>query len=432
MINLVEQSKRISLTQVVSFISCFFYIYVVFIGLTGPRWEDDIRDPYEIVTSNLANQVVYSSIFLLSFLAIVPYYKRLWQWVNEEKFIIFFLFWCGLSIIWSQDALVSSKRYIQYITTSLVFISLFLNWKDTSIIFQILKIILPIYVVYNYFVIFTNPQAIDPEFFTWRGIHVGKNILGQTAVINAIFFAYFSIKTTNIPKKIFYIIFLFLSIGLLIGSTSGTSIISFTLIVGFILLKKLNKIFTPIGLGNKAIYALVITVLLFILSLIYFAPSLMVLLFREIGKDPTFTGRTDLWLDLLVLAEHHVVLGYGYQAFWIPTSPINLFLFQKYIWLPNQAHNGYVDMIVEIGVVGLILFIILVISLIKRMKIEDNNIWATYIVFALLLNLTESTLLRPHHFSNVFFFLAIWAMSYKSIFLNTENEEGEKDEKALS
>ncbi len=405
MLNIVAQIKKINFAQFLSFVACLFYIYVVFLGVSGPRWGDESKDPYEIVTSNPVNQVVYSVVFLLAFISILPHYKKLYHWVNNEKYIIYFLLWCGLSMIWSQDAIVSSKRYIQYITTSLVFISLFLNWKDTSIIFQILKIVFPVYVLYNFYMIFTNSLAIDPEFQTWRGIHEGKNILGQTAVINIIFFAYCYFKSNEVLKKVYYSFFLSLSVILLLGSTSGTSIISLLLITIFFLLKKSNNIFSRIGLGNKVIYVLLITLILFVLSILFLSPETVNLLFNEIGKDPTFTGRTDLWIDLLKLSEHHIILGYGYQAFWIPTSTLNLLLFQKYIWLPNQAHNGYIDMIVEIGVIGLFLFVLLLFSLIKRLKMKDNLIWTTYISFALLLNLQESTFLRPHHFTNVFFFL---------------------------
>ena len=45
------------------------------------------------------------------------------------------------------------------------------------------------------------------------------------------------------------------------------------------------------------------------------------LLLSFFGKDPTLTGRTDIWLATLDLIKQKPLLGWGYMATWVPTDP---------------------------------------------------------------------------------------------------------------
>jgi O-antigen ligase len=72
------------------------------------------------------------------------------------------------------------------------------------------------------------------------------------------------------------------------------------------------------------------------------------------GKDLSFSGRTNIWY---VLSQHiHLSpwLGSGYGAYWIgedPTSPSYLMLEYLYFY-PTEGHNGYLDLINDLGAVG--------------------------------------------------------------------------------
>jgi O-antigen ligase len=113
-----------------------------------------------------------------------------------------------------------------------------------------------------------------------------------------------------------------------------------------------------------------------------------------LGRKADLTGRTDLiWDVLLPIAHQYPVLGQGYGAFWItPVAGLTLDV--------NEAHNGYLDVFIELGAVGLVLLALVVIAYFRKAKNElphDFNWGAfrlSFLAMFLIHNWTETTLLR--------------------------------------
>ena len=410
--------EKFNIFQLLSLIGFIFYLIAVLFGPSGPQWPQKLEDVSDISMSNPVNQVVYSVIFFLSFFSVLPHYKKLFYWLNREKFILFFLLWCGLTIFWAIDPFVAFKRYFQYITTSIVFISVLLNFKNEEIIIKTLTVILSLYLFITLIVVLTIPQATDPAFNSWRGLHPQKNNLGQTASLGIIFFfnMYFNVKT--IKEKIYILLFLLMALTLLIGAFSMTNILLMAIFGVFFILFRSNKVFEPLGIGKKTAFLIISFVSVLLLSILLLGSDLYLKLFEVIGKDPTFSGRTEIWY-LVLNSSTNLITGVGFQSFWIPEHLSKIILFQY--WIPNQSHNGYVDIILEIGVVGLILFLFVLYSLFKKVHIKNHILWILFIVYALLLNFSESTLIRPHHFTNVFFYLSFWVISFNYNFKNNNS-----------
>jgi hypothetical protein len=105
-----------------------------------------------------------------------------------------------------------------------------------------------------------------------------------------------------------------------------------------------------IGLGASAL-------MICSLAALRLIPGLSILL-RPLSmltdKDPTFSGRTAIWN---IVAEHIALrpfLGSGFGAYWvgpITGTPSYQFVTQLYFY-PTEAHNGYLDVVNELGLVG--------------------------------------------------------------------------------
>jgi O-antigen ligase len=78
-----------------------------------------------------------------------------------------------------------------------------------------------------------------------------------------------------------------------------------------------------------------------------------------LGKDTTLSDRTLLWSELLKV-KINPLFGTGFESFWLGER------FRKFAesrwWQPNQAHNGYLETYLNLGLVGLILLIVLLIA----------------------------------------------------------------------
>lgn len=80
---------------------------------------------------------------------------------------------------------------------------------------------------------------------------------------------------------------------------------------------------------------------------------------HSIGRNSTLTGRTQIWAA--VLAQRiNPVLGTGFESFWMGNR-------LQSVWSLSQvgieeAHNGYLELYLNLGWVGLTLLAVLIVS----------------------------------------------------------------------
>jgi exopolysaccharide production protein ExoQ len=116
------------------------------------------------------------------------------------------------------------------------------------------------------------------------------------------------------------------------------------------------------------------------------------------GKDLTLTGRTEIWALVLQQISRHPILGYGYGAFWSRDSDaINQFV----RWSPGQSHNGYLEVCLDLGMVGLVLILLLICDSLRRARrlrqSQDRDAGAWLLLISVLLvshNFAESDFLK--------------------------------------
>jgi exopolysaccharide production protein ExoQ len=72
------------------------------------------------------------------------------------------------------------------------------------------------------------------------------------------------------------------------------------------------------------------------------------------GKDPSLTGRVELWRLSLTDIEQRPLQGYGYNAFWGYQSDPAWRIREEIHWdQAPSAHNGYIDLTLGLGLIGL-------------------------------------------------------------------------------
>ena len=74
-----------------------------------------------------------------------------------------------------------------------------------------------------------------------------------------------------------------------------------------------------------------------------------------LGKDATLTGRTLLWHRAAALIPDHLMLGYGFQAFWRQNDVVAESLWHEFHVLSRQGfhfHNSFIEAAIELGITG--------------------------------------------------------------------------------
>jgi O-antigen ligase len=108
---------------------------------------------------------------------------------------------------------------------------------------------------------------------------------------------------------------------------------------------------------RRAVFALVATSLGITLFALFIDTTGALL--ESIGRNSTLTGRTQIWAA--VLAQHiNPILGTGFESFWMGSR-------MRSVWDMSQlgieeAHNGYLEMYLNLGWVGLVLLGLLIVS----------------------------------------------------------------------
>lgn len=121
--------------------------------------------------------------------------------------------------------------------------------------------------------------------------------------------------------------------------------------------------------------------------------SLRAALIESLGRDATLTDRTFLWADILEI-HRSPWLGTGFEAFWLGWRRDTLW--EKWWWGPLQSHNGYLEIYIQQGLIGLFIYILIFIVTIARLlySIQNGNkssVLCFAIFFVILLhNITEA------------------------------------------
>ncbi len=388
------------------------YFFFIFFGTSMP-FQERSQDVGDIGTSNILNQLIFTTLFLTSSLCLAYSHRRLAAFIKREKFLTIFLAWCLLSVVWSQFSFPSFKRLFQIFTTVTVCAAFLLNTKNSADYFKVFKNILTLYIFASFLSVALVPGAIDPDHDNgaWRCLAHSKNFLGQTAVVSILIWFFALQNPESRRDKRFSLLMLFLSLVLLAGTRSMTSILTFGVLAGFGALLWIDKQMKPMGVGH-AFSALILFAAVSLISVFLFlAPEILASAPGLVGKDLTFTGRTDLWLDILDETGRHWLIGCGFSGFWVVDNEAVLALYKRYIWLPNEAHNGYLDLVNEVGVVGLAMLLMMCVHFFRKLSAApDSGFLKWIVIIVLIMNLQESTLFRQNILTGVMFIFAYVAV----------------------
>jgi O-antigen ligase len=131
---------------------------------------------------------------------------------------------------------------------------------------------------------------------------------------------------------------------LLVISNSMTALGSFVLASGLMI-----SVSIP-GLARRRalIHLIVLSIICLVFATLFL--DLGSLLLEQLGRNPTLTGRTVLW-EIVLAHSGNPVFGTGFESFWLGPRLESIWSMQW--WRPNQAHNGYLEIYVTLGWIGI-------------------------------------------------------------------------------
>lgn len=393
------------------------FIILVFFTLfgTGLPFQEKSLDGFETETTNIVNQIVYSFLFLSSLPILLVCSEAIKYFILKERFLTLFLILCLLSALWSDYSFLSIKRSFQLVVMAIVLINAFL-FLGLDQKLKWLRILIILYITVTYIAGFLIPGAIDTTFGTWRGLEEQKNGLGQMAVLLFLFSLFFYEKSDKRRKTIINYIISILSIILVLLSGSSTAALGLVVVLLLFLIFSFEKVFLPLKLG-KSIFAILIAFITCIAILVsIFSQDLLAMIPGLFGKDLTLTGRTDIWEFVWAEIQKKLLLGYGYSTYWVAgTSGVETFRI-------NQSHNSYLEIMLQLGLIGFVLFFILLAIFFKRIVKINHNLSLMTLISLLIINFTEGSLFQTRGRSTFVFLFFYFLVSVKFFELNNSSK----------
>lgn len=292
--------------------------------------------------------------------------------------------YCIASVLWSDYPAVSARLGIFLALTIAIAISIGSHLSIQTIArFTFWSHLVPVVLSFA----IGNISSSGP----WSGIFSSKNMFAIYGLILLIS----GILALSIYKNIYMRTIVYasivISIAVLIGAQSvGTLVSAFTTLIAYVTFMLLRKyeMSTRISLLLMAILASLVGVVLNEL-----VGELLVQLIVSTGKDPTLTGRTDLWAKAIEYIGQNPVFGLGYRAFWVQGNPEAEELWRMF-YIESRSgfhfHNTYLSNAVEIGLLGMALQLYVLwsisIRVLKLAFVQPQPIlaWAAAFVFLVL------------------------------------------------
>jgi O-antigen ligase len=335
------------------------------------------------------------------------------EFVRSNQWVVIYLAYCFLSSLWSDTPFIAFKRWIKLFGQPVMVLIVLTEPDPLASLVRLFKRCAYVFIPLSILFIRYFPN-LGIGFDQWTGsrmntgVTYNKNILGCDCMILATFLFWHLLQVRQQEKSqarrqelISSLFFLGLTCWTLLLAHSSTSIGAFVVAIALMLF--LGQRFVNVRrIGTYFLGFLIIGALAEGLFGIH------ELAFKLLGRDTTFTGRTQIW-SILMHWDLNPILGAGFESFWI-NSRIN----QLEAMLPgltaNEAHNGYLEIYINTGLLGLAITAGLLAATYAKARraLIDNfdfgRLRMAYLFAFIIYNSTEAAF-RTHTFPFFMFFL---------------------------
>jgi exopolysaccharide production protein ExoQ len=274
-----------------------------------------------------------------------------------------------VSIVWSDFPDVSFKRWIKAIGDLVMVLIVATEAEPLVALKRLLArtgfILLPMSVMLiKYSVI---GRGYDPDGQPMNtGVTTNKNTLGVITLVlalGALWRVRMLLLTKDQPNRGRHLLAqgTLLAFGLILlqQAHSATSVASFALGAVLMFLTTL-----PVVKNRpRAVHVVVLLVVLAGATAILSGAKAQIV--HAMGREENLTGRTDIWAAVLRGVDNPV-LGAGFETFWLGPRLLRVWSGLSQYMHVNEAHNGYLEVYLNLGGVGVILLAVILITAYKR------------------------------------------------------------------
>lgn len=344
-------------------------------------------------------RIIYFVIYFIALGFMLLRWKTCLQVALQCKLLWLLLVLALLSALWAPNMGLSLRRGIAVFLASvfgLYFAARFTIQEQIRLLTWFFALV----VISSFVFVFIFPEYgiydMSKYGIVLRGIFTHKNTLGRIAALIAGFFLLFTLPATRWHWKAWLLVIL--AAVLVFYSRSVGALVTFAVLV---ILYPFYKTLRWDSALNGVFYSGALALAMGVSAVVI---NNLDAFFGILGRDATLTGRTGLWEAVVYMIMKRPLLGYGYSGFWLGEgSAPNRQVWLMAGWQPNHAHNGFLDLGLALGGIGIILFLTTYfVAFMRAIKLASvgrtvRNYWPLmYLVFMAVTNLVEVSILKPN------------------------------------
>jgi len=272
--------------------------------------------------------------------------------IKYGKYFLFLAicFLCVVSTFWSISPDISLKRGMTLLGSVLLLIFFIERVGSDRLMLCLVQQFLIIAVISLFGRVFMKEWALFPGTHDLKGFYSHKNVFG--AMMSVATFCALFMAMRRVEARSRFLILAGFFMGCNILSLSTTAImegLSYLVIATLYLLACRGGVSRTIAI-LASVFLVIAAAAVAVVPDIFFAVS---------GKDATLTGRTDLWPIVIEQIDVRPWFGWGFRAFWVPSNPEAEEIWHNLGWSPPHAHNGALEIALELGYFGVALMVLL-------------------------------------------------------------------------
>ena len=352
----------------------------------------------ESYEGNAVLRTVFSSIHAVTLLLLVRYFREAVPALARHATLAMLVALAIFSVGWSMAPEVTLRRSFSFLGTTAFGVYLALRY-DARTQLKLLTTALGIAAVLSVGFALGLPAlgiSGSPHAGAWQGVYTEKNTLGQMMALSTI--AFLLLRPHLERRRWLAWAGAGLSFALVVLSTSMTALAS------VLMMLLLIRVFRALRLHLRLVIPALLAFFVIVgVAAAWFATDPEGVL-ESLGRDPTLTGRTPMWAVVIDMIRERSWLGYGYSAFWLGWRPPSAEALARIGWDTPNAHNGYLDLALQLGLVGVVIFALGVAGVftraiaVLRTRGEELAVWPlVFLSYFLVYNMTETIIAAQNH-----------------------------------
>jgi len=312
-----------------------------------------LNSPTDYLDGSPIDRAVLTALLIAALLVVVSRMSKATPLLKKNAPILVFFLYCGISILWSDFAFVAFKRWTKSVGDLLMALIILTEPDPIEALKKLVTrlgfVLFPLSILLSKYYPTLGRRLTNSWTMETVGLSTQKNQLGVTCMIYGlvflwIFCAVYRDREDPIRNRslLAYGTILAMIVWLLHACNSLTSIAGLAMAGGVMWLASRPR-------RTAVVHLLVLAVLGISLTALFFDPGGS--LVGALGRDGTFSGRTEIWKLVLSIPTNPWV-GTGFESFWLGNRA-------QALWdaLPNfpinEAHNGYVEVYLNLGWAGI-------------------------------------------------------------------------------